>query len=439
MKNIVWVLILNAVLLNPIYMDRPAFAKDPAVKRDVGPSASFALEKAQQLARKGDYAGAISLLEPFAESSRENTALYSDYIVFRFWAGNVRSAIALFESMPDTIPQRPYLIRNIAKAYYDIEEYEKSARQYARAVEKDPADMIAKTGWIRCLLKLKRYDEAEQQLRKWLELSPNETTLALLHAEVRFHIGYYAETLHQLHMLAASPQVDPDQIDQTRETLITGMATGQQDLLLVDLRQAADAGVENIAADYVLALILLRQYGRALVYLEASDAIVDPLPDPYLYWTAWAYFKEKRLATAEAFFRELMERNNAYVRAPIGLAHVYAVQGRTDLALRLLSDLRNRLGEDTLEMRFALAYVYEQAGRFSEASTIYDAMQSDYPANKTVAKLRLNALSDMGAISEALTQSEETLPDEAMLHRSIQARKAVSYIQWNEPEMALNT
>lgn len=396
-------MISGLILLNLLMISRPVSAGDPSDRYAAENASARAWKKAQQLARNGDYHHALKLLELHVKPVAENAELYSDYIVFHFWAGNGKKAITLFESMPETLPRRPYLIRNMAKAYYDHHDYQKAEQYYRQTVEADPTDRIAKEGLIASLFQQKQY----------------------------------AEALAQFYILAESNSIHRARIETMRESLITSLVTEEQDRLAVELKAAADTGALHAVADYLLVLILQGQYDRALRYLEASSVPVDQLPDPYLYWIAWAHFKEKKLSLSETLFHALVKRNPAYERGFIGLAYVYAAQGRTDSALSELTALQSRMQGDSLELRYAFAYVYEQSGRFLEAIAVYDSIIADDPANRTAVRLRLNALSDLGAATEALHQAEEAFPEEKNLVRSIQARKAVHYIQWKEPEKAV--
>ncbi|RJP81420.1 MAG: hypothetical protein C4522_05475 [Desulfobacteraceae bacterium] len=403
MKDFVRFMISGLILL--LLIPWPVFAEDSSDRYadTAKKSPAGAWKKAQQLARKGEYHRALELLEPFAGPTAENSALYSDYIVFHFWAGNTKKAIALFESMPETLSRRPYLIRNMAKAYYDHHDFQKAEQYYRQTVEADPTDRIAKEGLIASLFQQKQY----------------------------------TESLERFHALAGSDKMQQARIETLRESLITSLSPEEKDSIAAELKTAADTGALHAVADYLLVLILQRQYNRALQYLEASSVPADQLPDPYLYWVAWACFQEKKLSRSETLFHELIRRNPAYERGFTGLAHVYAAQGRNDLALSELTGLQSRLQGDSLELRYAFAYVYEQSGRFLEAVAVYDSILADDPANRTAAKLRLNALSDLGAATDALHQAKEALPEEKSLVRSIQARRAVHYIQWKEPEKAI--
>ncbi|MFO7557635.1 MAG: hypothetical protein R6X10_02305 [Desulfobacterales bacterium] len=437
MKSCVKFIVSCLMLLNLFLIPRPVSAEDSPDRYPAENSPAGVWKRAQQVARKGDYHRALKLLEPFARPSAENAALYSDYIVFHFWAGNTKKAIALFESMPETVPRRPYLIRNMAKAYHDQHDFQKAEYYYRQAAEADSTDRIAKKGLIATLFQREQYAEAESLLGKWRESYPDDADLMALYAESRFHAGHYAEAFQLLHALAESSKTEQARIEMIRESLITSLAPEKQANLAADLKTAADAGAPNAVADYLLVLILQRQYNQAIGYLERSSVPADLLPDQYLYWTGWACFKERKLSMAETLFNALVQRNESYERGFIGLAHVYAAQGRTDLAAKELTGLQARLQGDSLELRYAFAYVYEQSDRFLEAIAVYDSILADDPGNRTAAKLRLNALSDMGAASEALNQAYEAFPEEKSLHLSIQARRAVHYIQWKEPEKAI--
>ena len=81
------------------------------------------LERARKMVKAGNYKEALSILSPFSSEPMKYPTIYSDYMVILFWDGKADEAIRLFEDLPASFPRRAYLLRNMAKAYYEKKEY----------------------------------------------------------------------------------------------------------------------------------------------------------------------------------------------------------------------------------------------------------------------------------------------------------------------------
>jgi len=132
-------LILNCAVSHPVLADTPTA------------SADLVMEEVRSLVGGGDCAQALSLLAPYAARPEEFPTLFSDHLVILVWAGRADEALPRFEAMPPSIPRRPYLLRNMAKAYFDRGDYERAASLYSEVVALDPEDQPALAGWMQAL------------------------------------------------------------------------------------------------------------------------------------------------------------------------------------------------------------------------------------------------------------------------------------------------
>jgi len=85
-----------------------------------------------------------------------------------------------------------------------------------------------------------------------------------------------------------------------------------------------------------------------------------------------------------------------------------------------------------VEIRFARAFAYEKTKRFWSAIQEYDRILELSPGNSVARKLRLRAMSDMGASSYALEQARMEFPSDVEIYDTITGDMAVDRIRWGE-------
>jgi tetratricopeptide (TPR) repeat protein len=83
-----------------------------------------------------------------------------------------KSSIALWENNTSRHPQDPLSWTNLGLAYDDLQDYEKSAQAYQKAVQVDAGYFDANFNLAVALNKLKRHDEAAQWFGRAMELKP---------------------------------------------------------------------------------------------------------------------------------------------------------------------------------------------------------------------------------------------------------------------------
>ena len=142
------------------------------------------LERARGLVKTGNYGEALAALSPFISEPMEHPTIFSDYLVILLWDGQVDEAIRMYEALPPSFPQRAYLLRNMAKAYYDKRRFLKAVSLYQTAVKQAPADEEAQKGLVLCFIQTGDLDKAHDYLERFLERAPDSLSLALAKAHL---------------------------------------------------------------------------------------------------------------------------------------------------------------------------------------------------------------------------------------------------------------
>lgn len=140
--------------------------------------------EALQLVRGGENAKAAELLAPYAKQPLANVPLTGDYLVFLIWSGNNLQATKEFENLPASFPKSSYLLRNVAKAYYDQNNFAPAAALYADALKVTSGDEEAQKGHVLSLFHAGKKEDAAARLNEYLKSNPDSTTLQYLKPQI---------------------------------------------------------------------------------------------------------------------------------------------------------------------------------------------------------------------------------------------------------------
>jgi biofilm PGA synthesis protein PgaA len=395
------------------------------------------LKRAREMVKDGNYKKALSILSPFTSEPMKYPAIYSDYIVILFWEGNADKALILFENLPTTFPSQAYLLRNMAKAYYDKKAFLKATSLYKKVVMQAPLDQEAQRGLVLSLIRLGDLERAFDSINRFLKQTPDSLSLMLTKAEVLVKQDKYLEALELYRLLATRKDVEVEQVYTLRDDLLSSLSSDDQKIILNDLTKATRDGNEKTHLDYILVLILTRDYMGAIQAFETANLDYIHYSDYLLCWIAWAYFKTGKTKKAKDYYQKIINRNPSYVRAKIGISYCLSVEGKSDKAIQDLEKLLP-VAPDNLEIRFARAFAHEKAQRFWSAIQEYDRILELSPGNSVARKLRLRAMSDMGASSYAREQAFREFPSDVEIYDTITGDMAVDRIRWGEFKEGIN-
>lgn len=426
-----FVILINVALLCTTFSTLTSYASG-----DDKNLAETSLERTKELIKESKYKEALSLLSPFISKPMEYPIIVSDYLAILVWYGRYDDAISLYENLPSSFPRRAYLMRNIAKAYYEKKEFVKAFSLYQAALEETPLDEEAQKGLVLSLISLKEYGKALESLEKFLEKSSGSVFLALTKADLLLRQGNYLESLKLYHALASRKDVEDEYVYKIRDDLITFLPVEKRLTMLSELQVAAQKD-EIARSDYLLVLILNKEYEMAIKVFETAALSLEYYPDYLLSWIAWAYFKKGDTEKAKFYYLRVLNSRPDYARANIGLAYCLSAEGQEIKAIEILDNLQ-RAEPDNLEIRFARAFLYEKSKKIWSAIQEYDRILEISPGNPIALKLKLQDLSDMGASTLALQEACSNLPHDKQLLDSIKGDMAVDRIHWKEPAVAMS-
>lgn len=128
------------------------------------PQAQQVYDQGLGLLKAGKNREAIPLLYQATLLFPGNRHVMADYVTALVWVGDYRQAVAYYRSRAQELGEIGYLHKNIAKAFYEVQDFPRARQLYARAWQVDPRDEEAFKGLIFSLSRLEKYTEA---VRAW--------------------------------------------------------------------------------------------------------------------------------------------------------------------------------------------------------------------------------------------------------------------------------
>lgn len=394
------------------------------------------LSRAKDKINEGNYEEALTLLSPFAADPRKYQEAVSDYIVVLIWSGKPDEALKTYEALPESFPRRVYLLRNVAKAYYDKSDFLKSRALYEQALGLAPSDREVQKGIVLSLIYAGMDEKALENIDDYLFINPDFYFLHLKRAEILLRQGKYVDALKVFRAFDSINEADSESVYNIRDDLIAGLSPEKGRELAVALKDVMNVS-EAVLRDYVLVLILQRDYQTALRTFESSEMNIDKLPAHFLSWIAWAYFQTDNTEQAKVYYEQILASDPDYLKASIGLAYCYAKERKVIKASKIIEELLFE-NPESLEVMFAQAYVYEKSGMFWDAIQVYDRILRINRRNHTARRLMIMAFSDLGAGSHALGIADRKFPLDVLLHEKIKGDMVADRITWKEFPVAID-
>ena len=395
--------------------------------------ADISIARAKKLVKTGNYKEALSILAPFTSKPMKYPTIFSDYLVILLWDGRVDAAISMYEALSSSFPRRAYLLRNMAKAYYDREKFLKAASLYQAALKQTPLDEEAQNGLVLSYIQADDFEKASDYLERFIKRVPDSLSLTRTKAHLLIRQGRYLEGLRMYQMLAKRKYIECEHIHK----VIASLSIEERKDMLDDLLVAAQQGDEQAYLDSMLVLRSNRNYKGTVKAFETVNIDFKRYSDDLVCWIAWAYFKTGGIKQAKQYFQKVLDARPDYVQAKIGLTYCLTAEGQGDRALEILDRLL-LVEPQNVEIRFARAFVHKKARRFLVAVREYDRLLEISPENRVARKLRLRALSDLGASSYALEEAHREFPDALEFQDSIKGDMAVDRINWKEPKEGIS-
>ncbi|MBC8412284.1 tetratricopeptide repeat protein [bacterium] len=389
--------------------------------------------KAKERLRSGAIDDALGLLQKYTADHLKYPVAVSDYIVGLVWQERFSDAVKMYEGLPVSFTKRVYLIKNISKAYYELRDFEKSLAGYQDAHKEMPSDGEVQKGIVYSLLRLGRYEDGLVAVEKFIAGNPGSVELGIARAELLQLQGQYADALAQYRDVPVQNRAEDDKVRRLRRGLVDSLSDEDRKTLTYALsEQHCEGDLEDIG-DYLYSLSLNRDYETIIDVADENAKMYVPDIQARI---AWAHFKFGNTERAEKIYRDIVAETPEMDEAQVGLAYCFAKLQKKDEAFEILDRMvaENR---SILNVRFARAYAFEQAGMFWDAVEEYDLLLKLAPGNISAQRLRFMALSDLGATTHADDLALKNIQDNKLLRETFQGDMAADRIIWKEFPVAI--
>jgi biofilm PGA synthesis protein PgaA len=394
-------------------------------------------QQAVALARAGDLDSALPLFEEALAGIPDNIYLKADYIICLVWHGDYEKAVRFYAGEDAKLAPVTYLPGLVARAFYETARYDQAVRLYKKALIHDKGDREAFRGLVYSHCRLGEFNRANALLLEYRGIF-EDLFLLSLKAQLYLCADQCGKAYYLLTRLLGKKSLRPgllNEIQEDRRAALACFKAGEAESLIEGLEKT---GVENPKDRmvHILTLVDLARYGEALDLFQASDIQLETLSPLYLSEIAWAYFKTEQFDRSIALYERVAARHPHRARGHIGLVYNYGALGRMNDARRLLAKAAAQEA-DEIDLLFARAFLFEKEGRFIEAIAVYDRILSVHFENRAARILKVIAYADLGARTHAVELAGKLGIDEGPVKENLTGDTAVDRIEWGEPEEAI--
>jgi biofilm PGA synthesis protein PgaA len=361
-------------------------------------------------------------------------------------ARKTHEAMAILDRLLEKHPRNIDVHYARAFVFEGQKKYQQAANEYKHILKIAPDAKAAQPALVLNLVRAGHANEAASKLEMFLKRDPGNLSLILVKPKVLAGQDKYIEALQEYRKIARRKDTDADQIFRDRDNMIASLPAAKREVLLANLHDAVARGDTTAIQDFILVQTLNKGYSKAIQQFEEGNLPPEQYTDDELSWIAWAYFKTGNLDKSKFYYQKILSRNPNYMRARLGMAYNLAAEGgkllkikgkdkeaaaKTDEALSIVDDLLKE-NPDDLEVHFARAYVFEQKRMFWNAIREYDEIQKIVPNNLIALKLKIMALSFLGASTIAIEEAKSKLPQDIRLQEAIRGDMVVDTLHWEE-------
>jgi len=460
-------LLLGAVLLavGVLTAQQPPIAKGPLSQRREPTS----LERAKQLAQKGDWQAARKELETFVKKQPENIEARKLLVESLLQLNEFSQALSHLQWLSRKLPKDPRVWSALGQVQEHIGQLDEARNSLRKAVHLQPSEPEFRVHLARVLVALDKWDDAAHHLR-WLAHRMPDL------ASVQYHLALYYERTGNFrkafHHAKRTVQLSPKEPDAR-------LALARIALKLGEAKTAAEqveALTKQFPSDPQLAMECAKlfaqagdvdraiRYFRRTLHLQPENADAHrSIADLYsqrgewskalwhVRWLSKRFPKDPEIASAEAQCYAQLHRYRDAERSLLRWANLspkdfepFVLLARLYGSLGDGSKARMAYGEalkrrPPVEVIGEAAEFEEQLGDFERAAKLYEWAQKRQPENPLWRALRAEAMMKAGKFDNAgrvLRSALKRFPDDPHINLLMGIWHA-KRVEWVEAEQFL--
>lgn len=400
--------------------------------------------RAIELARAGKMTEAVLALRVLTDRPSASEKAWHDYLTVLQWSGSNRTMLELFRQryagQENNLPG--FLLRSVAGAYYQLEQFETAQKYYAKAVAQGEAPA--------------RLQQAESAMRAGdivlanalydalLVENPRNIAVYLSRSEMAIYRKNFAQAEQDYNKAVSLLSDDENQplrkqqIDASRAGIYIRTNEFVPAIKLLRPYMQPGQATRIMECDYILALRLRGDYQQVIAESARLWPDLRDIPAYGLQALADAHLRLGQYEQAERVYSLLIEREPSRSAARLGKAYSLVARGRLGDGLALYEASYRQ--DKTIGSIIAVdaAYFFD-AGRFSIGKALYNLLLTLEPDKSSHYREFANSLQRHSMPREAygIYRQLAALPDGALYGLAGQVKTAVAAGDYRAAKSAL--
>ncbi|HYB10088.1 MAG TPA: poly-beta-1,6 N-acetyl-D-glucosamine export porin PgaA [Alphaproteobacteria bacterium] len=226
---------LAAAVVTDLHAEESGAPASGATTRDSAGDDRAAHERAVKLARSGDTASALAILQALAKKHPDDLGVIRDEMVVFGWAGRPSDVVRIFERLPHDEPD--YVLASAARAYRDLKRFPDALKLYQEGVRRFPTNADFAAGEI---LVLTDMGETKAAFDKADAASARTSSVPMLLAAI-YAANSLGRPVDALRFADQALAIEPRNREAKREQILAIERMGAPHVALELARESPDA------------------------------------------------------------------------------------------------------------------------------------------------------------------------------------------------------
>ncbi len=219
------------------------------------------LAEANYLAKSGDYAEAVGILNQGIEKNYREAPLLAKRAEIYLLMDNLRPALRDLSGAIEKDKRNAELYALRGKVNYRLENYRNAQEDYSQALKYNPASLELYPELAKALSKVDMYDDAKEKMEYYLDFYPKDNQAWYEYGRIHMEAGKYLDALRSLNLALEMNTSKADYFLARGETYYNSRT---YEYASRDLSMALDLDPRNARAYYMKGLTALKQNDKDL-------------------------------------------------------------------------------------------------------------------------------------------------------------------------------
>ena len=306
-------------------------------------------------------------------------------------AGNNKEAVGLLEGFVKDHPEADRALDALAQAYAQLEQFDKAAETYRKALALDADNVDIKKALAQALFFAEKHDEAANLYLELLKLDENDGLALLRLGQIYREQKRYGQShVYMSRAVKAFPDSMEVQFNMMLLERDEGLLTEALDRIADLLKRTERANGRYSESEKQNRRMflghrihiddLIGRYDDEVAALTEMKALTPDSDGRLDRSIVDAYRASKNLDKALAYADQALKEFPDSLELKMVRADIIAEKGQVEEAIRTLRQLTKGSEED-VNILSTMANIYNRAKKYDEAQTIADSIVKQFPAD----------------------------------------------------------